>query len=244
MTLTCYVLDDDDHAVNAVVKHIEKIPELTCVGKNTDPIIALREIKLKTPNIVFLDIEMPELSGIQVAGLLPEGTFIVFITSHSKYAIEAIEKHAVGYLLKPFSFHMFVTCVNKIRDRILKSESPKLDTSIDKLFINSGSKGKITSIAFAEILYIEALDNSICIFTHNNSYKSRVGIKSIEVTLPTKNFARIHRSYIVNIDHIISIENNIVTMSSNALFPFGESYKSKFMAKIGLGAMRNKNAKN
>lgn len=238
MNLTCYVLDDDAHAVDAVVKNIDKTPELICVGNNTNPTTALKEIKLTKPDIVFLDVEMPELSGIEVADLLPEGTLIVFITSHSKYAVEAIQKHAVGYLLKPFSFHMFVSCVNKIRDRIVKAESTKQVTSINKLFINSGTKGKIIQITISEILYIEALKNMVCIHTQQQDYHLRVSIKNILTQLPAALFVRVHRSYIVNIDLIRSVEGDTVTILNDISVPFGELYKSRFIGVIKSRTLR------
>lgn len=232
MTLTCYVIDDDDHAVDAVVKHVGKTPGLTCIGSNTSPIAALKEIKAQKPDIVFLDVEMPELSGLDVACLLPEDTYTVFITSHSKYAVEAIQKDAVGYLLKPFSNHMFALCVEKVRARIQKTRRHSENKGQDKIFINAGTKGKITQVAIGEILYIEALKNMICIHTRREDFLSRVSIKNIASQLPISAFVRIHRSYIVNIELIRSVEGNTITMLDDVPVPFGELYKSGFMDVI------------
>ncbi|KQB99155.1 LytTR family DNA-binding domain-containing protein [Pedobacter sp. Hv1] len=230
MNLTCYVVDDDCHAVNAVVKHIEKTPELTCIGTHTDPIAALKEIKLKQPDLVFLDVEMPELSGIEVASLLPEGTFIVFITSHSKYAVEAIQKDAIGYLLKPFSYHMFVTCIDKIKARTQKTDMDNNNNKDwGKIFLNTGTKGKLTQINVSEIRYVEALKNTISIHAQKEVFLLRSSIKNIIAQLPNKVFIRIHRSYIVNIDHIRSVDGSTVTLLNDAIIPFGEQYKARFM---------------
>ncbi|WP_379093954.1 LytR/AlgR family response regulator transcription factor [Pedobacter sp. UC225_65] len=232
MTLTCYVIDDDGHAVDATVKNIEKTPGLRCIGYNTDPIIALEEIKAQKPQIVFLDIEMPELSGLEVAGLLPEDAYIVFITSHSKYAIEAIEKDAVGYLLKPFSYHMFIMCIEKVKARVQKADKHNDNKGQDTIFINSGTKGKITQVVITEILYLGALKNVICIYTNQENYTSRISIKNICSKLPASIFVRIHRSYVVNIEHIRSVEGNTITMLNGVALPFGELYKNDFMDKI------------
>jgi two-component system LytT family response regulator len=238
MTLTCYVIDDDDHAVDAVVKNVERTPGLICVGSCTDPVIALNEIKTQKPDIVFLDIEMPELSGIEMATLLPEDAYIIFITSHSQYAIEAIEKNASGYLLKPFSYHIFALCVEKVKALIKKVGKQNENKDKERIFINAGTKGKIIQIVVAEIRYIEALKNMICIHTEQENYLSRVSIKNISLQLPTATFVRIHRSYIINIEHIRSVEANTITMLNDVLIPFGELYKSRFMDLISSGMIK------
>jgi two-component system LytT family response regulator len=228
--MTCYIIDDDEHAIHAIIKYADKLPYLNVIGSHTNPLMALEEIsKEKKPDIVFLDVEMPELSGIDVADVLDKTIAVVFTTAHAKYALQAFQKDVVDFLLKPFSFNMFVKCLDKINTK--RTTQPKPIKPLEKVFINSGIKGKIIQIAIAEILYIESLKHMVCIHTINEDHLMRMSIKKIEGQLPNSIFVRIHRAYIVNIDHINAVEGNNVTLNK-IVIPLGELYKNNFMESI------------
>jgi two-component system LytT family response regulator len=241
---TCYIIDDDIHAIEATAKYIVKTPNLTLLGSNTNPLVALEQIRSSQQklDIVFLDVEMPELSGIDLADLLDPSIAVVFTTSHSKYALQAFQKDAFDFLLKPFSFEMFLKAIEKVRSRIQNVEPKNSNNDIEKIFINIGTKGKIVQLVISEILYIEALDHVACIYTQSEKYMSRVSIKTIESQLPTTIFIRTHRSFLVNIDLIKSIEGNMATMSNGISIPFGELYRRRFMDKIKSRIINGKNA--
>ena len=137
--VTCYIIDDDIHSIEAITKYIVRLPNLILIGSNINPLIAIEEIRNgKKPDIVFLGVEMPELSGIEVADLLDPNIAIVFTTSYSKYAINAIQKDAMDFLLKPFSFEMFLKCIHKVKNKISLLKNDNKESDSKEIFVNTG----------------------------------------------------------------------------------------------------------
>lgn len=231
--ITCYIIDDDIHSIEAITKNIVKTPNVTLLGSNTNPLVALEEIRnRKTPDIVFLDVEMPELSGIEVADLLDPSIAVVFTTSHSKYAFQAFQKDAVDFLLKPFSFEMFLKCINKIKNKISSSPNHTQEADKTSIFVNAGIKGKIIQIEFAEVTHIEAIEHSVYFNLPTEKIATNISIKKIQDKLPTKTFIRIHRTYIVNISFIKVVEANQITLKNGVQIPLGDVYRNNLMSKI------------
>lgn len=113
---TCYIIDDDSYAIDALTKYINELPWLSIIGSQTNPLLALNEIENgPQPDIVFLDVEMPELSGLEVADRLPQQTLVIITTAYRQYAFDAFEKQVMGFLLKPFSFRMFAKTLDKVK---------------------------------------------------------------------------------------------------------------------------------
>lgn len=237
---TCYVIDDDLHAAEAIVKYIAKTPGLCLQGMQTNPLLALEEIRTsKMPDIVFLDVEMPELSGLDIADILGSKTIIIFITAYADFALNAYQKDVFDFLLKPVSFDKFTKSVTKIyRFLDLERKVTPLKED-DHIYINPGVKGKIIPIALGNINYIEALDNYVRIHCKDSKVITYLTMKEIISTLPENKFLRIHRSYIVNLDQINMIDGNQVILNNNIKLPFGISYKEEFMSKISLKTVRH-----
>lgn len=231
---TCYVIDDDVYAVEVTAKQIARIPELSLVGSQTNPILGLEEIKKTRPDLVFLDVEMPRLSGIELADLLPKGIAIVYITSHPQYALTAFQKDAVDFLLKPFSFQMFVKCVDKVLALLqlqhLYKKIPITETK--QLLIKIGASGKIAKLEIADIVYVEALNHYVCIHTIKEKYVSHLSMLEIEEKLKYLHFARIHKKHLINIDAISFIEHGEVELNNGLKLPVGETYKKAFFEKL------------
>lgn len=233
MTLTCYAIDDESRSVETITNYIKKTPQLELIGSHTNPLVAIEEIqKGKRPDIVFLDIEMPELSGIDVIDLLDHNISVVFTTAHSKYALQAFEKNAVDFLLKPFSFEMFLKCVNKVRGRIAIKNNNKPEAECMQIFVNPGVKGKIVQIDLAEVTHIEAMDHSVCFHLPTEKIVSNFSIKKIQEKVPASKFIRVHRTYIVNINYIKTIDANEITLRNGKQIPFGEAYRHALMNKV------------
>ncbi len=233
MTLTCYAIDDESRSVKTITDYIEKTPHLELIGSHTNPLIAIAEIEQgQRPDIVFLDIEMPELSGIDVNDLLDPSISVVFTTAHSKYALQAFEKNAVDFLLKPFSFEMFLKSVNKVRGirAIKKNNKPEPDCM--QIFVNPGVKGKIVQIDLTEVTHIEAMDHSVCFHLPTERVVTNMSIKKIQEKIPTSKFIRVHRAYIVNINYIKIIDANEITLRNGMQIPFGEVYRHALMNKV------------
>lgn len=235
--LKCYVVDDEPHAIETLVNYIEKSPDLQLVGTCQNPIQAIGEISVLRPDITFLDIDMPELSGLQLADMIGAETVVIFTTAFKSYALEAFEKNASDFLLKPVTFERFLKSVKKVSDLLRKiSEGHRITR--DYFFINPGVKGKLIKLHFSEIIYIEGLQNYIQIFTGDNKYITYLNMKEIEAGLPATLFSRIHKSYIINNERIKSVEGNKVILNTTTQLPIGANFKSAFMARIGENFIR------
>lgn len=230
---TCYIIDDDIHAIEAVAKYIVKIPNLTLIGSNINPLVALEEIwNGQKPDIVFLDVEMPELSGIELADLLDPSIAIVFTTSHSKYAMKAFQKDAFDFLLKPFSFEMFLRCLNKVKNRIYLSKDSKPATHSTKIFINTNIKGKIVQIDLLDITHIEAMAHAVRVHLSAESIVTNLSIKKILEKLPEEQFIRVHRTFIASRYQIKTIETNQIMLKNGINIPIGNAYRNALLSKI------------
>ena len=235
--LKCYVVDDEAHAIETLVDYIEKSPDMQLVGTSQNPLQALGDISLLQPDLTFLDVDMPELSGLQLADMISSDTAIIFTTAFKNYALEAFEKNASDFLLKPISFDRFLKAVKKVSDLLNKLKDAQR-TSRDYFFINPGVKGKMIKLYFSEIIYIEGLQNYIQIFTGETKYITYLNMREIEAGLPASMFSRIHKSYIINNEKIKSVEGNKVTLTTTVQLPIGANFKSTFMKRIAEDLIR------
>ena len=232
MNLTCYVVDDQDYSIEALSNYIARTPDLLLVGSNTNPIIALKEISNSKPDLVFLDVEMPELSGIAVAELMGPEIAVVFTTAHSKYAVKAFEKDAIDFLLKPFSFEIFLKSISKIRTKIALTKNKQPQPAQSHIFVNPGTKGKIIQLELATISHIEAVDHSILIYLPNEKVLTHMNFTTVQQKLPQDVFLRIHRSFIVNRLHIKVIDGKKIVLSNGLILPLGDQYRKTLMNAV------------
>lgn len=238
--MICYIIDDEQHAIDTLTNYIGRVPELSLTGSSTNPVEAIQILKSRTDiDIIFLDVDMPEISGIEAVELLPKDTAVVFTTAHSSYAINAFEQNAVDFLLKPIAFAKFLKSVEKVKnylDKVAKKAEPapvEISQSQTSMFINPGTRGKVQQIYFAEILYIEGLKNYVIIYTASGGkFVTYLTMSEIASALPQNKFVRIHKSFIVNIDKIVSIDGNTINLVEQNQLPLGTSYKEHFMSVI------------
>jgi two-component system LytT family response regulator len=226
---TCYIIDDETFAIDVLRKYIAQTDELKLVGAQNNPILALDEVSKLMPNIVFLDINMPEISGLDAIDYLPESALVVFTTAHPKYALNAFDKYASAFLLKPFTFEKFSATIKRITSRN-PTEKVEIITS-KNLFINPGTKGKLIKVDMGEILYIEAEDHFVHIITQQEKIITKLGIKEVLFKLDS-NFHQVHRSFIVNLLCVKLIQKNQLTLSNDIIIPFGDSYKKAFISAL------------
>ncbi|MDN5288976.1 MAG: hypothetical protein JWR38_5250 [Mucilaginibacter sp.] len=232
MNQTCYIVDDEFHAIEILNGFISKTTGLELVGSSTNPLKALEEVSSGIPpNITFLDVDMPELSGLEFAGLVNNYTNVIFTTSHREYALEAFEKEAVDYLLKPISYERFLKSIQKIR------KSPALVNATDIaqepfLFVRIGTQNKFTRIQIHEIHYIVAALNFVEIYVKEQKITSYMSLSEILSRLPVTVFSRIHKSYIVNHQYIATLEYSLVIMTDHAILPIGRTHRKDFHQKI------------
>lgn len=227
----CFIIDDESHAIDTLKKYAKDSGQLEIIGSSQNPLEAVKFInERKDIAITFLDIDMPEISGLDVADLIYQNTAIIFTTGHAGYAVEGFEKNISDFMLKPISFSRFMKSLTKVIAQLEKKvqEEAKNDTYF---FVNPGIKGKMLKINFNDVEFIEGLNNYIVIHTPPNNHIIYLTMKEIESGLPPEIFIRIHKSYIVNINKVTLMEGNKI-MINKMIFPIGSSYKDKLLKKI------------
>ncbi|WP_428331592.1 LytR/AlgR family response regulator transcription factor [Mucilaginibacter sp.] len=239
MNYTCYIIDDENHALELLRDYIEKTPGLTLAGTATNPLVALQEIAALRPALAFVDVDMPEMSGMQVAELINKYLKVVFTTSFRDYALEAFEKEAADYLLKPISYEKFLKCIQKIRSQSATVSTAER-TERATFFIKTGTKGKLLQIDLNEIIYVAAASNYIDIYTTGQQIVAYLTLRELLEILPAAGFSQIHRSYIVNHAFIHSLEVGQVRMCNQAELPIGRSYREGFQDKMNLRTLISK----
>jgi len=237
---TCYVIDDEEHAVDTLVNYINKLPGLNLVGTSINPLKAIDEITNSSQvDIVFLDVDMPELSGLEVADIISPHTSVIFTTAYPNYAVQAFEKNGSDFLLKPISFERFAKSVSKVENLIRSKKQSEHHSDDEHFFINPGIKGRIIQLSYSEIIYIEGLKNYVVLYTIDGKHITYLSMREIEKLIPMSRFTRIHKSYIVNIDKIKSIDGNNVILSSTVELPIGISFKENFIHLIHSRTLRS-----
>lgn len=223
--IKCIVVDDEPLAVSLLGSYVEKIPFFELVFSTENPILALEYIQKNDADLIFLDIQMSELSGINFMKIVGDKLKYILTTAYSEYALEGYEHNVIDYLLKPISFDRFQKSALKAQERF-----PTNETSANSYFFVKSS-GQQHKINFDEILYIESIKDYVNIKTDNQEYIVLDTLKSLENQLP-ENFARVHKSFILNLDKIEKIDVRNVFLNSGKEIPIGETYKSEFFQKL------------
>lgn len=221
--INCIAIDDEPLALEVLKKYISQIPELHLLSVFSDAIEAVEYLKNNEVELLFLDIQMPDINGLEVYNNLPVKPMVIFTTAYKEYAVDGFDVDAIDYLLKPFNLARFKVAVSKAVSRsILKAKEEHLPSQY--LYIHS--EYKMVKIAFTEIIFIEALDDYIKINTDTQSYLTLLSLKKILEKLPKKEFIRIHRSYIVAIEKISFLQYRKIGLINNMELPVGDTYRS------------------
>ena len=230
MSISCLIVDDEPLARNLLSDYAKKIPSLDLLGTCEGPLQALEFLKNTPVDLLFLDIQMPEITGIGLLKVLPKKPMVIFTTAYSEYALDGYELDVVDYLLKPISFERFLKAVNKVQAR-LSSNLPTATTQTadDFIFVKDGTK--LVKIMINDILYIEGLKDYVTIHTKTQKVISLQRLKSMEEQLPASLFIRIHNSFIVSLRAITSVHKNEVEIGT-AFLPVGETFKKSFKEAI------------
>ncbi len=225
--ITCIIVDDEPIAREILENHLQKIAIIDIVATCKNAIEAFNVINSNKVDVIFLDINMPEISGLSFARSINKNIKIIFTTAYREYAVDGFDLKAVDYLLKPISFERLLQAVNKFLDETISIESDEnKELPNDKSdFIFVRSDRKMIKINFSEVNYIESLGDYLKIHLSNKTIITRETITSIEAKLPKKDFLRIHRSFIVSINKIESFTNEFVEINNKAI-PISRSYKN------------------
>ncbi|TDN95044.1 LytTR family two component transcriptional regulator [Salegentibacter sp. 24] len=224
MNLQCVIIDDEPLAVNVIKNHISKIKDLTIAGSFNNAVEALEFIRTNPIDLLFLDINMPVLNGIDFLSALEEKTAVIITTAHVEYAVKGYELDISDYLLKPISFPRFLKAIEKIKRQ--RNEV----TNKEHLFVKIEQK-KIKKIYFNEILLVESLKDYIKIITRSGKYIVHQTLTNFTNSLPANKFLRIHRSYTISVDKVDAIIGNSVEINGS-LYVIGRSYLNEVKARI------------
>jgi len=242
LTLRCCVVDDEPLAQELVASYIEKTPFMELVGKFSSAQDSVKTILEEDIDVVFLDIHMPQLNGMEFARIVPPTCRIIFTTAYDRYAIEGFKVNALDYLMKPISYEEFVGAANKALQWVeLRRRADELDNN--KRYIIVKSEYKQVQIPIDKIKFIEGLKDYVKIYVEGekNAILTLTSMKTIERYLPAAEFLRVHRSFIVNTSKISIIERNRIVFG-NHYIPVSESYKQAFndyVAGYSLSAQRD-----
>jgi two-component system, LytTR family, response regulator LytT len=229
MKLRTIAIDDEPLALRLVSDYIEKTPFLELSGAFDNPLDAIDFLSTQSIDLVFVDIQMPDLTGIEFVRTLERVPKIIFTTAYEKYALEGFKLNALDYLLKPFSYEEFLKAAQKARKQTeLETAAPQL-IEANSQFLFLKSEYKIRRINFNDILYIEGLKDYIKVFTigEDKPVLSLSSMKALEQKLPEDKFMRVHRSFIVNLDRIETIERSRIIFGK-VYIPVSDQYKDKF----------------
>lgn len=230
--LTCIIIDDEPPAIRVLQKYVGQLPDLDCVATANSSIKALQLIELHQPDLLFLDIQMPELTGIQLSAILKDRVKIVFTTAYAQFALEGFELNVVDYLLKPISFERFIKSVEKVRQQVQSSGSiERKSEQEDFFFVKTDGKNRFKKIRLDEIYYLESIKNYVILHTGDGQVVTYNTLKYFEENLPVNQFVKIHKSFLVSLHHIEKTDTNEVWVLGKEL-PLGDTYKVDFFEKI------------
>ncbi|HEY1869667.1 MAG TPA: LytTR family DNA-binding domain-containing protein [Chitinophagaceae bacterium] len=226
--IICLAVDDEPPALEVIKKYITSVYSLELAGVCVDAVEALNIIQRQPIDLLFLDIQMPQILGTDFIRTLKNPPKVIFTTAFRKYAVEGFELDAVDYLLKPISFDRFLKAVNKVMHTSLSKTIPEKETNNSKInqpeHINFRSDRKMVKIALNDILYIESIKDYVKVVTASGTVITKQSISSVEEMLPKEKFVRIHRSYIVSVNKIDSYNNELVWISKQEL-PISRMYR-------------------
>jgi two-component system LytT family response regulator len=232
--INCIIVDDEQHAIDVLVHYVQQTPQLNLAGTFTNPIEALELLGQQRIDLVFLDIQMPELSGIDFIKAIHGKTRIILTTAYSEFALESYELYVVDYLLKPVRLPRFLAAVQKAAEQVNAANTgqPQIPEE-DYIFVKTEAKGKLLKINLSDIDFIESMKNYMAIHCGGQKTLVYTSMKELEDRLPKKQFIRVHKSFIIPVSRITGIEGNLVRLNNvSTEIQIGESYKAELMEII------------
>jgi DNA-binding LytR/AlgR family response regulator len=229
MSIKCVIVDDEPLALNVLEGYIRQTPYLELVDKFTNPVKAFHFLTENQVDLLFIDIQMPDLSGLEINSSLEIKPLLIFTTAYSQYAVEGFKVNAVDYLLKPIDYPDFLKAANKAKEWINTRGGEQLNVQSNKDFLFIKSEYKFIRINFSEIKYIQGMSEYVRIYlTSGKPIMSLLSLKSLEDQLPENMFMRVHKSFIVNLNKINIIERNEIVYDDGTIIPVSNQYKAKF----------------
>lgn len=228
MTATCVIIDDEPAAIEVLAEFANRTPNLSLLRTFRDPLQALSFLRDTKVDFIFLDINMPELNGMELLNILTHPPLVIFTTAYTEYAIESYEKNAVDYLLKPITFERFLTAVNKAQNRLTPTPTEATNntqttsTNEDIIYLKSGPKTH--RIALNDVRYLEKDGHYISFYLSNKKVVARLSMKDVFELISKTKFIQVHKSYIVAIAHVKTIERHQIKID-DAYIPIGKTHR-------------------
>jgi two-component system LytT family response regulator len=232
---TCIIVDDEQHAIDVLVHYVKQIPSLDLLACFTSPLKALQLINQRPVDVLFLDIQMPEISGIDFARAIRGRSKVILTTAYSEFVSEGYELEVTDYLLKPVPFPRFLKAVQRVQQDLTATppSGGDPDLSDDYFFVKTELKGKMLKINIRDIDYIEGMKNYVAIHHEGVRTVALLNMKDLEERLPARYFMRIHRSYIIALEKIVAIEGNMVQLRKiKDEIMLGETYRPAFLERM------------
>jgi len=225
--MNCIIVDDDDASRSALVQIVKQVDYLTVVKTCSNPLEAMNALKKEDVDILFLDIEMPEMTGMEMLKALDNRPQVILTTSHKEYALDAYDLNVIDYLIKPVTLPRFLKAMAKIKDA--SGSDDQVSAGQDYFFIKKDSV--LTKVPIKDILWIEALGDYITVHTRDQRFTLHATLKSLEGKLPPNKFVRVHRSYIVQVDNVKKVEDTTIFINEVSI-PVGALYKENFIKRL------------
>ncbi len=229
--MNCIIVDDEEMSRAALSHLVQQVDFLNLLKVCSGPLEAMEVLKKEKVDLVFLDIEMPDMSGMDMLRTLEDRPQVILTTSHKEYALDAFEYNVVDFLVKPLALPRFLKAVNKAKELFDNSRSEVATAGKDYFFIKNNSV--MTKVMIRDILWIEALGDYITINTASKKYVLHLTLKAIGERLPADKFVRVHRSYIVTVDNISAVEDTTIYINETPI-PVGALYRENFLKKLNL----------
>ena len=244
--LRCIVVDDEPLAVKMLENFISRTPILVLEASFTDPVAALAAIRERQPQLVFLDIQMPDLNGMELSRMVPEQTRIIFTTAFKQYAFDSYEVSALDFLLKPIRYQKFLEAAEKANRWFEMVEAARqappatLSQPEDKTSVFVKTDGQLRKVEFSDIRYVEGMKDYVLLHlcSERQPVVTHITMKAVEELLPAAAFMRVHRSYIVALDRIDSIEGSYDISVGDTLIHVSEAYKPAFEKYLAQHSLR------
>ena len=239
MPLTCIIVDDEPLAVKLMESFVAKTPDLKLLGSFTDSVEAINAVKEQKPNLLFLDIQMPDLNGMELAHMIPAETRVVFTTAFKEYAFESYEVSALDFLLKPIRYNKFMVAVEKAKEWFAKSESPvsqhpfPIANHPSAIFVRVD--GELRNITISDIIYVNGMKDYVMFYLEGEPKPliTHLTMKAVEEMLPPEKFLRVHRSYIIAVDKIRKVDRNDCIYIGNEIIHVPDGYQDAFHKFLG-----------
>jgi len=223
MKIKCIIIDDEPLAAEVIETHLKEFPNMELLSKFTNPLEALSIIETGEIDVVFIDINMPKMNGLDFIKSIDKSPYFVITTAYREYAVESFDLDVLDYLVKPVPFTRFLKSINKISQKFISDRPEDLTPTAEKSFIFLKVDKKLIKIKFEDIFFIESLKDYIKVFTKSGDYLAHKSLSGITEELPSNQFLRLHRSFTVALDKIQALEGNSVMVSDKRI-PIGRKY--------------------